>query len=80
MSEEQKSERQKHLDWCKQRAFQYCDAGDPQQAFASFASDVRKHPSTEDIIETITMLGTPLLMGGHLDTAEKMREHIDGYN
>ena len=72
--------RQEHLDWCKKRALEYVDAGDTQQAFASFASDVRKHPKTEDIGKTIAMLGMPMLMNGHLSTVHKMREHIQGYN
>ena len=72
--------RQEHLDWCKKRALEYVDAGDCQQAFASFASDVTKHPETEGISQTIAMLGMPLLMMGHLSTPQKMREHITGYN
>lgn len=76
----EKTTRQKHLEWCKARALQYVDAGDTNQAFASFASDVRKNPETEDISDTIRMLGTPLLAAGMLDTPDKMREHIQGYN
>lgn len=72
--------RQEHLDWCKKRALEYVDAGDYQQAFASFASDVRKHPETKDISEAIAMLGMPLLMAGLLSTPQEMREHITGYN
>lgn len=72
--------RQEHLDWCKLRALQYVDKGDLQNAFTSFASDVSKHPETESIRDTVANLGMPLLMGGHLDTAEKMRKHIQGYN
>lgn len=72
--------RQEHLEWCKSRAMKYIDAGDLQQAFTSFASDVRKHPETVAIERTIGILGMPLLLGGFLDTPEKMREHIQGYN
>jgi hypothetical protein len=28
--------RSEHLTWCKRRALEYCDAGDPSQALASF--------------------------------------------
>lgn len=72
--------REEHLQWCKDRALEYCDANDPDQAFASFLSDVTKHPETMDIRDTIGMLGLPLKMMGQLETAEKMRNHIEGYN
>ena len=72
--------RQDHLDWCKQRALEYVDAGDLENAFASFASDVTKHPETEGIGQMIGMLGMPLLMSGHLNTPREMRDHIQGYN
>lgn len=35
-----------HMKWCKDRALAFLDAGDCQGAFASFASDVMKHPET----------------------------------
>ena len=68
-----------HLAWCKGRAMEYADCGDLKNAFASFASDVRKHPETEDISGVISNLGLPLLLGGFLDTPQKMREHIEEY-
>lgn len=74
------SSRQEHLAWCKKRAFEYVDVGDTDQAFASFMSDVRKHPETESIGHTIAILGMPLKMMGALDSPEEMRKHIDGYN
>lgn len=72
--------RQEHLDWCKKRALEYLDAGDCQQAFASFLSDVTKHPETRGISQIIVMLGMPLSMMGHLNTPQKMREYITGHN
>lgn len=72
--------RAEHLQWCKDRALAYIDAGDVQNAFMSFASDVTKHPGTVGIRDTISFLGMPLLMAGLLNTPEKMREHILGYN
>ncbi|MEE8427060.1 MAG: hypothetical protein V3S15_07215 [Woeseiaceae bacterium] len=80
MSITETTERQAHLDWCKQRALEYVDAGDLPGAFASFSSDVTKHPETQGISETIAMLGMPMLVSGLLDTAVKMRDHIEGYN
>ena len=72
--------RAEHLNWCKQRAFAYCDQGDWQQAFASFGSDVGKHPETESIRELIQSLGMPLVLMGEINDPESMRRHIDGYN
>ncbi len=72
--------RQEHLEWCKQRALEYVDAGDLQGAFASFASDTSKHPETADVKQTVLNLGAMSLFGGLLDTPQKMREHILGYN
>jgi hypothetical protein len=37
-----------HLEWCKKRALEYLDAGDPAQAFTSMMSDLRKHPKLEN--------------------------------
>lgn len=72
--------RQEHLDWCKKRALEYVDAGDLSGAFASFTSDISKHPETEGIRQTVAMLGMPLLMAGLLSTPQQMRDHITGYN
>lgn len=72
--------RQEYLDWCKKRALEYVEANDLTNAFASFASDVTKHEETKGISETIKMIGFPLMMMGQLNTAAKMREHIEGYN
>lgn len=67
-----------HLVWCKERALEYVDAGDLQQAFASIASDLNKHPETAD--HPGVKLGMMLLMSGHLSTPDAMRDHIEGYN
>lgn len=79
-SVEEESERSKHLQWCKDRALEYVRMGDLQQAFTSFASDVGKHPLTENIRDIVANLGMPLLMGGHLNTPKQMEDHINGYN
>ncbi len=70
--------RAEHLAWCKKRALEYVDAGDNQQAFASMASDLGKHPETEG--HGAIQLGMMMLMGGHLESAHKMREFINGFN
>jgi len=70
--------RQEHLEWCKKRALEYVDAGDLNNAYASMIIDLNKHPETEGHIGG--QLGMALLMNGYLDTAEKMRKFIDGFN
>jgi len=40
--------RSEHLKWCKERANECVDRGDLTDAFASFQSDMKKHPETAD--------------------------------
>lgn len=70
--------RQEHLEWCKRRALEYVDINDLSQAYASMASDLRKHPETEK--HSAISLGLMLLMNGHLGTQDKMRKFIEGFN
>mgnify|MGYP001617571325 FL=1 len=70
--------RAEHLVWCKQRALQYVDIGDVEQAFASMGSDLSKHPETAN--HSAIALGMMMLMGGHLNTPDKMRTFIEGFN
>lgn len=70
--------RSEHLEWCKRRALQYCDAGDVEQAFASMASDLGKHPGTQGHIGI--PLGYIRLRNGFLSTADAMRRFIEGFN
>lgn len=70
--------RAEHLAWCKERALQYVAAGDTRQAFASMVSDLRKHDGTAD--HAGMQLGGMLLLGGHLDAPEQMRDFIRGFN
>ena len=73
-------DRAEHLQWCKDRALGYVDQGDLEQAFASFISDVGKHPETEAVSKLVRELGFPMLMSGFLNTPALMRSHIEGYN
>jgi len=66
------------LAWCKQRALEYCDRGDLSDAFASMASDLGKHPETKN--HSGIQLGMMMVMAGQLDTPEKMRNFINGFN
>lgn len=70
--------RAEHLAWCKQRALQYVDAGNLQEAYTSFVSDLTKHEATKS--HTAIMLGMMQMMGGHLSTPQLMREYIEGTN
>jgi hypothetical protein len=70
--------RAEHLAWCKQRALEYVDAGDVNQAFVSMASDLGKHPETAN--HSAIQLGMMMLMAGHLSDAQKMRLFIEDFN
>ena len=66
--------RAEHLAWCKERALEYLP-DDPQQAFASMASDLTKHDDTRGHIGM--ELGMQLLMTNNIPN---MREFIEGFN
>jgi hypothetical protein len=70
--------RAEHLAWCKQRALEYVKAGDLKNAFASFMSDMGKHPETENHLAIEA--GMTLLLGGQLSTAKQMEDWINGFN
>lgn len=67
-----------HMKWAKARALEYIAQGDMPGAFASFQSDLWKHPETKGAGELNMTLGAQLLMNGHLKTAEQMRDWIEG--
>lgn len=71
--------RAEHLQWCKNRAMEYVNAGDNNQAFASMCSDLLKHEETKQH-ESTNRLGMSLLIAGHLKTKEQMTKWIQGYN
>lgn len=62
-----------HLAWCKQRALEYLP-GDPNQAFASMASDMNKHDETRG--HAGLEMGIMLLM---TNTLGNMRSFIEGF-
>lgn len=70
--------RQEHLKWCKQRALEYCDAGDVNQALASMCSDLGKHAETQG--HSAIQLGLMLYLAGQLNTPREMRKFIEGFN
>jgi hypothetical protein len=72
--------RAEHLAWCKRRALEYVTAGDLEQAMASMASDLGKHPDTMHHVRDTCPLGMSLYLNGHLSAPEKMRKWIEGFN
>lgn len=70
--------RSEHLAWCKQRAREYLDHGDAQNALASMLSDLGKHPETKDHIGI--HLGMGLMIAGQLNTAQQVRDFVEGFN
>lgn len=70
--------RVEHLQWCKDRAMEYVAAGDLQQAFASFSSDMSKHPETAT--HTALRPGRQLFFSDNLNTKAKMKHWIEGFN
>ena len=71
-------DRAQHLQWCKKRALEYADRGDPAGAIASMISDLSKHEGTARHAG-IHLTGM-LVLGGHLITIEEVRRHIEGFN
>jgi uncharacterized membrane-anchored protein len=67
--------RDEHLEWCKQRAREYLDAGDLLNAVTSMGSDLDKHPELR--------CNPFLLMTGALDAqngdSRKVRDWIEGF-
>lgn len=73
--------REEHIQWVKERALNELNAdpygSGPQNALTSVMSDLRDHPETENHagIEFTMML----MMSGHLDSADHVRKHIEGF-
>ena len=67
-----------HLGWCKQRALGCVERGDLIGAYASMMSDLSKHPETAN--HSAIALAGDLMDNGHLGTADKMRDFIEGFN
>jgi len=70
--------RSEHLKWCKQRANEYVESDDLQNAFASFMSDMSKHTETSNHLAL--EMGMTLLLSGNLSTQHQMKQWIDGFN
>lgn len=70
--------RDEHLQWCKDRALEYVDIGELQNAFASMVSDLSKHEKT--VGHSGIGLGMLMLVAGLLGTRSEMRDWIEGFN
>lgn len=70
--------RSEHVQWCKDRALEYCDRDDLQGAYGSMASDLRNHDET--VNHPGIELGMMLLMTSKLSTQQEMRKYINGFN
>lgn len=72
--------REEHLQWAKKRAIELLDAGEIDEAFSSMCVDIMKNQQLmNDHRETIK-LGMQLFMNDHLNSADKMRDWILGFN
>jgi hypothetical protein len=70
--------KQEHLDWCKGRALEYVKDNDLRNAWTLMASDLSKHPETEN--HPGIQLGMMLLMANQLNTPAEMEKFINGFN
>ena len=70
--------RQEHVQWCKDRAMEYVEAGDLEQAFASMCSDLGKHDETRD--HPGIMLGMMGMTSGLYSSEAETTRWIQGFN
>ena len=70
--------RAEHLEWCKQRASEYCNRGDAANALTSMFSDLGKHPETAGHIGI--EMGVMMMLSGMLSTTNEAQRFIDGFN
>jgi hypothetical protein len=70
--------RTEHMKWAKARAIECVNNGDISAAFSSIASDLEKHPETQNHIGV--QLGMMQLMAGSLNTPQSMLHFIEGFN
>ena len=73
-------DRAEHLQWCKDRALEYVNAGQLDQALTSILSDLGKHPETEGSLKSRAPLGMMMLITGELSTKHEMAKFINGFN
>ena len=69
-------DRGEYIAYTKARALDYVDMGDNSLALSSLISDLRHNPETEN--HAAMLLGTMLMVNGHLSTDTQMRDFING--
>lgn len=67
-----------HLAWCKERALDYVNRGDVLNAWNSFLSDMNKHSGTRG--HQFLMVGSQMMLSGHLNDPTAMRKFIEDFN
>lgn len=68
--------RGEHMKWCKDRALEYVDRGELQNAVASMFSDMGKHDETRGSVG----IGSILLAAVDMTNQESVRRFIEGFN
>jgi Tfp pilus assembly protein PilF len=68
--------RDEHLAWCRERALEYLNRGDYQNAVTSMLSDLAKHREWADspVLSTMALL---YMVSPTIDTARRI---INGFN
>ncbi len=70
--------RNEHVEWCKERAEEYLEMEEVDNAYLSMVSDLAKHEETCD--HPAIMLGMQLMFNGSLSGVPEMRKFIQGFN
>ena len=69
-----------HLQWCKDRALEYADAGDTALAMSSLMQDLALHPDTASSTGIVAELMMPLAMMGEFERPGELRKFIEGFS
>jgi hypothetical protein len=69
--------REEHLNWCKERALEYLERGDCDNAIVSMMSDMSQHEELKD--HAGIRIGTQFLLAGLLMEPAKVRGWIEGF-
>ena len=69
--------RSDHLEWCKQRARECCERGDPLDGLHSMGRDLEKHPDTAGNPWVHLWLSTA--MPGKISSKADVLKFIDDY-
>jgi hypothetical protein len=71
--------RAEHLQWSKDRALEYADAGDTASAISSLMQDLGQHPETASSCSIVLELMMPLAMTGEFSRPGELRRFIEGF-